>query len=441
MVKILVIEDDVTFCKLLEKFLTKNNYAISTAFSADEAKSKAKKETFDLIITDLRLPNYDGIQLLSEFKTDYPKIPVILMTGYSDVTTAVKAIQNGASDYISKPFNPEEVLLVIQKALQKPKIIAVENEPKKVQKQILSNNVVMGISSASRKLAEYINLVSPTNMSVLIIGESGTGKEVIAKTIHEKSPRRNNNFIAVDCGAIPKELAASEFFGHLKGSFTGAINDKIGYFEAANNGTIFLDEIGNLSYENQIQLLRALQERKIKPVGSNKEIEVDIRIITATNEDLREAVKNGDFREDLYHRINEFSIDSPSLTDRNEDLMVFADFFLEKANQQLNKQIIGFSEEVISVFSNYKWPGNLRELQNIIKRATLLSQGDFIEKTVLPTEIFQNKNENDFSLSESEKDAIISALNKVKNNKSEAAQLLKISRKTLYNKLKLYNIN
>lgn len=441
MVKILVIEDDVTFCKLLEKFLTKNNYAISTAFSADEAKSKAKKETFDLIITDLRLPNYDGIQLLSEFKTDYPKIPVILMTGYSDVTTAVKAIQNGASDYISKPFNPEEVLLVIQKALQKPKIIAVAYEPRTVQKQIANNDVVIGISIASRKLTEYINLVSPTNMSVLIIGESGTGKEVIAKTIHEKSPRKNNSFIAVDCGAIPKELAASEFFGHLKGSFTGAINDKIGYFEAANNGTIFLDEIGNLSYENQIQLLRALQERKIKPVGSNKEIEVDIRIITATNEDLREAVKNGDFREDLYHRINEFSIDSPSLTDRNEDLMVFADFFLEKANQQLNKQIIGFSDEVISVFNNYKWPGNLRELQNIIKRATLLSQGDFIEKTVLPTEIFQNKNENDFSLSESEKDAIISALNKVKNNKSEAAQLLKISRKTLYNKLKLYNIS
>ena len=442
MVKILVIEDDVSFCKLLEKFLTKNSYEISTAFSAEEAKNKIKNEVFDLIITDLRLPNYDGIQLLSEFKTDFPKIPVILMTGYSDVTTAVKAIQNGAADYISKPFNPDEVLLVIEKALQKPKFNdAGANEPRKNTKKIENKEFVLGISNASKKLAEYINLVAPTNMSVLIIGDSGTGKEVIAKTIHEKSPRKSNSFIAVDCGAIPKELAASEFFGHLKGSFTGAINDKIGYFEAANNGTIFLDEIGNLSYENQIQLLRALQERKIKPVGSNKEIEVDIRIITATNEDLREAVKNGDFREDLYHRINEFSIDSPSLCDRNEDLMVFADFFLEKANQQLNKEIIGFSDEVIAVFNKYKWPGNLRELQNIIKRATLLSQGDFIEKNVLPTEIFQNKNENDFSLSESEKDAIISVLSKVKNNKSEAANLLKISRKTLYNKLKLYNIN
>ena len=440
MAKILLIEDDISFCKLLEKFLTKNNYEIATAFSAEEAKNKVKSEVYDLIITDLRLPNYDGIQLLSEFKNDFPKTPVILMTGYSDVTTAVKAIQNGASDYISKPFNPEEVLLVIEKALQTPKASSAVKETKKPKKNS-ENEFVLGISTASKKLAEYIKLVAPTNMSVLIIGDSGTGKEVIAKTIHEKSTRNNNNFIAVDCGAIPKELAASEFFGHLKGSFTGAINDKIGYFEAANKGTIFLDEIGNLSYENQIQLLRALQERKIKPVGSNKEIEVDIRIITATNEDLREAVKNGDFREDLYHRINEFSIESPSLKERNEDLMIFADFFLENANKQLNKEIIGFSEEVISVFNKYQWPGNLRELQNIIKRATLLSQGDFIEKNVLPTEIFQNRNDNDFSLSESEKDAIISVLNKVKNNKSEAANLLQISRKTLYNKLKLYNIN
>ena len=280
-------------------------------------------------------------------------------------------------------------------------------------------------------------------MSVLIIGESGTGKEVIAKSIHQNSPRKNNNFIAVDCGAIPKELAASEFFGHLKGSFTGAINDKIGCFEAANKGTLFLDEIGNLSYENQIQLLRALQERKIKPVGSNKEINVDIRIITATNEDLREAVKNGTFREDLYHRINEFSIQSPSLTERNGDLMIFADFFLGKANQQLNKNIIGFSPEVVTIFENYRWPGNLRELQNIIKRATLLSQGDFIEKNTLPLEVFQTENRTtgDFSLFENEKDAILNALEQAKNNKSEAAKLLKITRKTLYNKLKLHNID
>jgi two-component system, NtrC family, response regulator HydG len=441
MATILLIEDDVTFCKLLEKFLTKNTYVVTTSFSAEEAKIKAKEELFDLIITDLRLPNYDGIKLMTEFKALYPSVPVILMTGYSDVSTAVNAIKNGASDYISKPFNPEEVLLVIANTLQNSvstlpiKTIA---KPKKDK-----NEFVVGISPASKKLEKYIALVSPTDISVLIIGESGTGKEIIAKSIHQKSSRKNNDFIALDCGAIPKELAASEFFGHLKGAFTGAINDKIGCFEAANGGTLFLDEIGNLSYENQIQLLRALQERKIKPVGSNKEIDVDIRVITATNEDLREAIKNGDFREDLYHRINEFSIESPSLVDRDEDLMIFAEFFLEKANQQLNKNYIGFSPEVVTLFQHYNWSGNLRELQNCIKRAALLSQGDWIEKTALPMEIFENTNNKtpDFSLSENEKESILEALNQTKNNKSEAAKLLKISRKTLYNKLKLHNIN
>lgn len=444
MSKILLVEDDVSFCKMLENFLARKDYSVETAFSAEEAKIKINEDNFDLIITDLRLPNYDGIELMSEFKKEFPQIPVILMTGYSDVNTAVKAIKNGASDYISKPFNPEEVLLVVSNALQKKVIEVVKEKPLPKQKKIVqASEFITGISVASKKLAEYIHLVSPTNMSVLIIGESGTGKEVIAKSIHQNSIRKNNNFIAVDCGAIPKELAASEFFGHLKGSFTGAINDKVGYFEAANGGTIFLDEIGNLSYENQIQLLRALQERKIKPVGSNKEIEVDIRIITATNEDLREAVKKGDFREDLYHRINEFSIHSPSLRERNEDLMIFADFFLEKANEQLNKDIIGFSSEVMTIFQNYKWPGNLRELQNIIKRATLLSQGDFIEKLVLPSEIFQAEasTEEAFSLSGNEKEMIINALAKTQNNKSEAAKLLQINRKTLYNKLKLYNLD
>ena len=443
MAKILLIEDDVAFCRLLEKFLIKKSYDVTATFSAAEAKSKIKSNEFDLIITDLRLPDSDGIVLMSEIKLTHPNVPVILMTGYSDVSTAVKAIKNGAADYISKPFNPEEVLLVITGALQISNKIVSTSKNKKQEVKKTTDEFVKGISQASQKLAEYIQLVSPTNMSVLIIGESGTGKEVIAKSIHENSSRKNTNFIAVDCGSIPKELAASEFFGHLKGSFTGAIQDKIGFFEAANGGTIFLDEIGNLSYENQIQLLRALQERKIKPVGSNKEIDVDIRIITATNEDLREAVKKGDFREDLYHRINEFSIHSPSLVERNEDLMLFSAFFLEKSNQELNKNVIGFSSEVMTVFQNYRWPGNLRELQNCIKRATLLSQGDFIEKATLPVEFFQNEPTitNDFSLSENEKDTILEALNKTNNNKTEAAKLLKINRKTLYNKLKLYDIN
>jgi two-component system response regulator HydG len=442
MPKILVIEDDISFCKLLEKFLTKNAYTVVSSYTAAEAKNAIKKEHFDLVLTDLRLPDSDGIELMMEIKTEFPDLPVVLMTGYSDVNTAVKAIKNGAVDYISKPFNPDEVLLVISNALKTTTPSSNSKKQSLKPKIRLQTEYILGISKASKKLAEHIKLVSPTDMSVLIIGESGTGKEIIAKSIHEQSQRKDSNFIAVDCGAIPKELAASEFFGHLKGSFTGAISDKIGYFEAANGGTVFLDEIGNLSYENQIQLLRALQERKIKPVGSNKEIEVDIRIVTATNEDLREAVRNGDFREDLYHRINEFSIHSPSLSEREEDLMLFADFFLEKANAQLNKDVIGFSHEVVAIFQKYAWPGNLRELQNCVKRATLLTQTDFIESAVLPVEFFQPQSDNNenFSLSDNEKEAIQNALSRTQNNKSEAAKLLKITRKTLYNKLKLYDI-
>ena len=447
MPRILVIEDDIAFCKLVEKFLTKNGYEISTAFSAAEAKSIIAAVKFDLILTDFRLPDSDGMILLAKFKAEMPNVPVILMTGYSDVSTAVKAIKNGATDYISKPFNPDEVLIVVANALKNGNILTETKETpsrsKPQPKAEVESEFVMGLSPASTKLAEYIKLVSPTDISVLIVGESGTGKEVIAQKIHKNSQRNKKAFIAVDCGTIPKELAASEFFGHVKGSFTGALNDKIGYFEAANGGTIFLDEIGNLSYENQVQLLRALQERKIKPVGSNKEISVDIRIITATNEDLREAVKNGDFREDLYHRINEFSIASPSLKERKEDLMIFAEFFLEKSNNQLNREVIGFSDEVMHIFQNYTWPGNLRELQNVVKRSTLLTQGDFIERTVLPSELFavnQEKQEESFSLSQNEKEAIIHALEKTQNNKSEAAKLLKVTRKTLYNKLKFYNL-
>lgn len=448
MAKILLVEDDAAFCEMLAKFLMRKSFEVTSCYSAEDALKKIETEKFDLIITDLRLPNYDGIELMLQFKTKFPSTPVLLMTGYSDVTTAVKAMKNGASDYISKPFNPDEVLLVIENALSQSnqtetyksnKVTVNQKEETQIKSEFIS-----GISPASKKLLEYIQLVSPTDISVLIIGESGTGKEVIATSIHQNSNRKDKVFVAVDCGTIPKDLAASEFFGHIKGSFTGAISDKIGYFEAANGGTIFLDEIGNLSYDNQIQLLRALQERKIKPVGSTREIDVDVRVIAATNEDLREAVKKGDFREDLYHRINEFTFESPSLRERGEDIMIFADYFLEKSNLQLNKQVVGFSQEVSAVFQNYAWPGNLREMQNCIKRATLLTQGDLIQKSVLPSEFFEVHNpssEEDFSISGKEKELILATLFKTRNNKSETAKLLNINRKTLYNKLKLYNID
>lgn len=445
MAHILLIEDDVSFSMMLERFLRKNGFEVQSCSSGASGLDKVKQHSFDLVFTDLRLPDLDGITLLEKLQAESPSVPVILMTGYAQVSTAVEAMKKGAFDYISKPFNQEEVLVVIQNALKTSTSAKIEEPVAATEGR--KGTTVTGIGPASRKLNEYIQLVAPTNLSVLITGNSGTGKEVVARRIHENSHRSTQNFVAVDCGAIPKEIAASEFFGHLKGSFTGAVSDKKGHFEAANGGTIFLDEVGNLSYENQIQLLRALQERKIKPIGSSAEITVDIRLITATNEDLTRAVAQGNFREDLYHRLNEFSIRVPDLQERKEDLMIFADHFLNLANAQLQKQVLGFSPEVLKRFQEYHWPGNLRELSNVIKRSALLTQGDYIEADVLPSEIggsvtlaSPTERRRSFSARENEKELILSALAEVDNNKSKAARLLNITRKTLYNKLKEYNI-
>ena len=443
---ILLVEDDVTFSEMLKHFLERHKYEVDSSYNIKNALSLLKKQKYDLVFTDLRLPDGDGINLLKQIKNSN-NIPVVLMTSYAEVSTAVQAMKQGAFDYISKPFNPDEVLEVINNALEvkKTDLAISKNNSKKEVTSGTESDFVEGISLASKTLKDYIHLVGPTNMSVLITGESGTGKEVVAKNIHLKSLRKDKPFIAVDCGAIPKEIASSEFFGHKKGSFTGAIDDKIGHFEAANGGTLFLDEVGNLTYENQVQLLRALQERKVKPIGSNHEILVDIRLITATNEDLLHAVEEGDFREDLYHRLNEFSIKVPKLKDRNDDLILYADFFLEKANEQLNKSVVGFSKDVLTLFQTYNWPGNLRELSNVIKRATLLTQTDVIEKHVLPEELVSSNNNNvllnKFSAKENEKELIINALQEVGNNKTKAAKLLNITRKTLYNKMKEYSLN
>ena len=444
---ILLVEDDVSFSEMLRRFLERHNHEVTLSYTLEDAKNKVKNASFDLVFTDLRLPDGDGIALLNHIKTRDASVPVVLMTGYAEVSTAVKAMKDGAFDYISKPFNPEEVLQVVKNALKENQEIKKPQDPISPiskSKSEIAPGFVSGISASSKVLYDHINLVAPTNMSVLISGESGTGKEVVAKAIHLKSSRKNQPFIAVDCGAIPKEIAASEFFGHKKGSFTGAINDKIGHFEAANGGTLFLDEVGNLTYENQIQLLRALQERRVKPIGSNDEIEVDIRLLTATNEDLLKAVELGDFREDLYHRLNEFFIKVPNLQERRDDLILYADFFLESANQQLNKAVIGFSPEVLKIFQTYTWPGNLRELSNVIKRATLLSIGDVIQKEVLPHELSAApKNElppHSFSAKINEKELILKVLEEANNNKTKAAKLLNFSRKTLYNKLKEYDL-
>lgn len=458
---ILLVEDDVVFSKMLSRFLERNGYDVIGCYSLEEAE-KNLTPAIKMIFTDLRLPDGDGINFLKQVKDIFPNLPVVVMTSYAEVSTAVEAMKLGAFDYISKPFQQEDVLNVIKNAqntvFSTPKPETVEtatplsktdhSSPAKMikaPKVTEENPYIEGVSPASKKLSKFINLVAPTDMSVLIMGESGTGKEVVAKLIHLKSERRNKPFIAVDCGAIPKEIASSEFFGHIKGSFTGAITDKKGHFEEANGGTIFLDEVGNLSYENQIQLLRALQERRIKPIGSSKEIEVDIRVLAATNEDLLEAVNKGDFREDLYHRLNEFAIKVPSLSERKDDLMIFGSYFLEKANEKLHKNVQGFTERAVQKMLNYNWGGNLRELSNVVKRATLLTTTDYISENELPDFVMSETRHFpterfSFSTKENERELIIGALHETNNNKTEAAKLLGFTRKTLYNKLKAYNI-
>ena len=440
MLSILIVEDDITFSLMLTTWLGKKGFVVRSSSSVSDAKRRLGEEAFDLVISDLRLPDSDGIDLLKWLKSTHPSLPLIMMTSYAEIQTAVQAMKLGAADYIAKPLNPDELLGKIRELAH-----VEEKAPARVPVPSAPDLYIEGQSQAARQLYEHVRLVAPTDMSVLVTGASGTGKEYIARRIHEQSNRSKAPFVAVDCGAIPKELAASEFFGHVKGSFTGAIENKTGAFVAAQGGTIFLDEIGNLTYEVQVQLLRALQERKVKPIGSNQEIAINVRLISATNENLRQAIEKGDFREDLYHRINEFTIRIPDLKERKEDLLLFANHFLDLANSELQKDIIGFDNDTMQLFQSYSWPGNLRQLRNAVLSATLLAAGEYVTCRDLPAEVTGGSAEPaeaPLSLRDpaSEEEQIRRALAAAAGNKSQAAKLLGIDRKTLYNKLRLYGI-
>ena len=451
MKSILIVEDDITYGMMLKTWLSKKGFQVTSASSITRAQKHLETEGADLILSDLRLPDKDGIDLLKWLGIQGMSIPLIMMTSYADIQSAVQAMKLGASDYVAKPVNPDELLKKIGEAMKRPSVSPKQticsekgdNTRSQPSEGTPSSDYLEGESDAAKQLYNYVRLVAPTTMSVLINGASGTGKEYVAHRIHQLSKRAGQPFVAIDCGSIPKELAASEFFGHVKGSFTGALTDKTGAFVAANGGTIFLDEIGNLSYEVQIQLLRALQERKIRPVGSNKEITVDIRLVSATNEDLEQGIEKGTFRQDLFHRINEFTLHMPELKDRKEDILLFANFFLDQANRELDKQLIGFDDAASKALLEYHWPGNLRQMKNIVRRATLLAQG----KIITPNELteLQEPIHTQIGLplrnEETEKQKIIEALRQTGNNKSRAAQLLGIDRKTLYNKLSLYDID
>lgn len=445
--RILIVDDDSTFCLMLKTFLAKQGFEVDGVFSYSEAAKSIKTTDYNVVLTDFRLPEKSGMDVLVEAKRKNQKTVVVVMTGYADIRMAVKAIKQGAYDYVTKPINPDEILATINNALN-----AAGRSAEAKATKTDSFLFVEGESEQSKQVSKFINVVAPTNLSVIIQGDSGTGKEYVARKIHYASKRSSKPFVAIDCGALPKDLAASEFFGHIKGSFTGAISDKEGQFVVANGGTLFLDEIGNLPYDVQVNLLRAIQERKIKCIGGSKEIPVDVRIIVASNENLLDMVNHGAFREDLFHRLNEFTIRITPLRERKSDLFIFADKFLDLANAELGKNVSGFSPQVIEAFSKYAWPGNLRELKNIIRRAVLLEQSEHISIGSLPFELTTaqpadasdtfHEPENLREMKEkAEYELILSTLEKVRYNKSKAAKLLEVDRKTLYNKMKQYGID
>lgn len=465
--KILIIDDDLDMCSLLSRFLNKKGYEAEVALNGVKGLARFNEEHFDIVLCDFRLGDRDGKEVLLKIKEAKPETIVIIITGYSDIKTAVDVIKLGAFDYITKPLIPDEVINVIEKAIATPSTEFITpsvnaKAAKNKKPYVISANkeFLIGQNGETARVYTQIGIVAGTNYSIILYGESGTGKEVIAKTIHETSNRRNKPFVALDCGTLSKELAGSELFGHVKGAFTGAVIDKEGHFELANGGTLFLDEVVNLSPEVQAALLRVIQERKFKRVGGTKEMDVDVRIIVASNENLQEAYKRGKFREDLYHRFNEFSINLPPLRERKVDIPLFADFFLDKTNQELNKNIEGYEDDVSEMFVNYDWPGNLREFRNVVRRAVLLTPSGKINSKVLPWEItnadIQQRKEEPFvkqdskepvsikdldlkdAAAKAEYDTIMNVLKEVNFNKTKAAEILKIDRKTLYNKIKIY---
>jgi two-component system response regulator HydG len=440
---ILVIEDDVAFARMLDGFLSKQGYEVHVAYSIREGSRILETSRIDLVLLDYRLPDGTGIDLMNTMRSHHAGVPVIIMTGFHDIPTAVRAMRTGAFDYITKPVNPDEMLMIITDALRKKDATSAQDQ------QAGTHPFIEGASPLAMQLHEHLRLVAPTDMSVIIQGESGTGKEYVARNIHRLSKRADKPFIAIDCGAISTELAAGELFGYVKGAFTGAVQNKKGQFEYANGGTLFLDEIGNLSYDVQVKLLRALQEKVIQPIGSNKTIKTDVRIIVATNDDLQKSISNNQFRGDLYHRLNEFAIKTISLRHRRDDLHLFIDHFIAQANKELGRNVESVSPEVLAVFNHYDWPGNLRELKNVIKRAVLLTPSSRIETGVLPDEMVnENTMQPQVSLGSdlkaiqesNERELIEKTLKEVKYNKTKAAQLLNIDRKTLYNKLEKYNL-
>ncbi|UCH92474.1 MAG: sigma-54-dependent Fis family transcriptional regulator [Candidatus Aminicenantes bacterium] len=459
-VKILVVDDDLSIRNMLSIVLKTSGYEVTTVDSGESALKRLNTESFDLVISDIKMPGISGIELLKKIKTINPEIPMIMITAFASANDAVEAMKRGAEDYITKPFNLDELKLIIEKSLYK-KNIEIENIKLKSQltdKEKFDN--IVGKNHRMLKIYELIDTISQTDSTVLISGESGTGKELIARAIHNKSPRAKKEFISINCGALPENLLESELFGHIKGAFTDAYKDKEGLFELADGGTLFLDEIGEMSQKMQVKLLRALQERKIRRVGSNNEIQVDVRIISATNKDLMDSMKMGEFRSDLFYRLNVISINIPPLRERKDDIPLLLNYFLKYYNNRFNRSIEGFEKDMLDLFMKYSWPGNIRELENFVERAVALEKSSYIGLNSLPAELIYNiseksalKSENDIStimmegdfdfsqyIDDTSKTIILKALELNNSNIKKAAEMLKLNYRSLRYLLEKYNL-
>lgn len=454
---LLVVDDEPKLCDLLSSALSQNGVQVFTASNGLHALKVLEQEDIDLVISDWRMPGMDGPQLLGEIKQRYPQLPVIVMTAYSTVKNAVQSMRNGAYDYIAKPFDIDELDITVSKALQFRDILKDNQRMRAELDEHQQFDSLVGDSPAFRRVLQAVDSVRESNATILLTGESGTGKEMVARAIHKHGNRADKPFVAVNCAAIPEGLLESEMFGHRKGAFTGAVADRVGRFQQADKGTLFLDEVGDMPLALQAKILRALQERVIEPVGDPRERKVDVRVIAATNKNLLEAVANKEFREDLYYRLNVFPIPLPALRERVEDIPPLARHFAHSLGATAGKRITGFSAQALQAMANYTWPGNIRELQNCVERATIVASGQVIEESDLPGYLFDSQPQGalngaaisvgpqvpsnlDSALAEVEKAYILAALHQSNGVQAAAAQMIGISERSFWYRLKKLGI-
>lgn len=444
--KLLIVDDEKNIREGLQRALSSDGYEVELASDGEEALEKIEEGDVDLVITDLKMPKLSGDELMKEALESNPYLPIIILTGHGTIENAVEAMRNGAYDYLTKPLNIDKLSLIVKRALENSSLKRQNRELLNQLKQKYSFDNIIGKSSAMKSVFETIELVAPSRANVLIYGESGTGKEMIADAIHHNSPRRNKPYIKVHCAAIPETLLESELFGHERGAFTGAVATKRGRFELAHTGTIFLDEVGEISPAMQVKLLRVIQQREFERVGGETPIKVDVRIISATNKNLKEEVEKGKFRDDLYYRLDVVSIHVPPLRERKDDIPLMVYKFIEEFSKENNKQIEGITSGALQALVSYRWPGNVRELRNVIESIVVLTRNSIITEQDLPSYI-TSKDEQaalkipaGVSLAEAEKRLILFTLQNTGGNKTKASEILKIGRKTLHRKLAEYGI-